>query len=238
MSRKKPYIVLLVALSLVLVCCGGPKKNVDETHDTHEEEWDVSVKGHINPGSIENNEVMKMLTGIWWNKKKGKGTVELVPALKQINNSGPYYDIHTNIPWMQPYEGYGDRMWYLQIDCWYKVVEPLYLQNYYAPKFVYEGDLDQDGVPEFGILLNRKPNSCSYALLTIKDGHWVLVTEPFSVAYNLRASGKELARRGDKKGEIKITKSGIDDNGLSSCLDTQIVDTVIVAKRIDIEDLL
>lgn len=209
-----------------------------DTHNDSEDGWDVSVKGHVHPGSIENNEVTEMVTGIWWNKKKGKGKVELVPALKQVGNYGQYVDIHTNELWEQPYEEYGDCMWYLQIDCWYKVVEPLYLNYYFSPKFVYEGDLDQDGVPEFGILLRRMSNCCSYALLSIKDGHWVLKTEPFTVAYNLRASGKELARKGDKKGEIKITKSGFDDDGLSTCMDAQIVDTVIVAKTIDIGDFL
>lgn len=203
-----------------------------------EEGWDLSVKGHVNPGSLENNETREMWTGIWWNAKKGKGKVELVPALKQVGNSGHYVDIHTNELWEQPYEEYGDCMWYLQIDCWYKVVEPLYLHYYFDPKFVYEGDLDQDGVPDFGILLRRMSNCCSYALLTIKDGHWVLLTEPFTVAYNLRASGKELARKGDMKGEIKITKSGFDDYGISTCMNAQIVDTVIVAKKIDIGDYL
>ena len=62
--------------------------------------------------------------------------------------------------------------------------------------------------------------------------------EPFDVAYNLRASGKELARKGDKKGEIKITRSGFDDDGLSTFTDAMIVDTVVVAKRIDIKDFL
>ena len=210
-----------------------------ETYDGLDDKWDASVKGHVRPGSIENNEITEMVTGIWWNKKKGKGKVEIVPALKQVDNSSQYVDIHTNELWEQPYEDYGDCMWYLQIDCWYKVVVPLYLNYYSAPKFVYEGDLDQDGVPEFGILLKRrKSNCCSYALLSIKDRHWVLKTEPFTVAYNLRASGKELARKGDKKGEIKITKSGFDDDGLSTCMDAQIVDTVIVAKTIDIGDIL
>ena len=59
-----------------------------ETHDGSEEVWDVSVKGHVHPGSIENNEVTEMVTGIWWNNKKGKGKVALVPALKKVGNSG------------------------------------------------------------------------------------------------------------------------------------------------------
>ena len=58
------------------------------------------------------------------------------------------------------------------------------------------------------------------------------------MAYNPPASGKELARKGDKKGEIKITRSGFDDDGLSTFTDAMIVDTVVVAKRIDIKDFL
>ena len=203
-----------------------------------DDRWFTSVRGHIHPGALENNETREMVTGIWWNKKKGKGKVELVPALRKLGENGPYVDIHTNEPWESEYEGYGDSMWYLQIDCWYKVVEPLFLHYYFNPHFVYEGDLDQDGVPDFGILLTRHSNLCSYALLTINDGHWMLLTEPFDVAYNLRASGKELARKGDKKGEIKITRSGFDDDGLSTFMDAMIVDTVVVAQRIDIKDFL
>lgn len=203
-----------------------------------EDDWYSSVKGHYHPDSLENNEIREMWTGIWWNSKKGKGKVELVPALKALGENGPYVDIHTNEPWESEYEGYGDCMWYFQIDCWYKVVEPLFLHYYFNPHFVYEGDLDQDGVPDYGILLTRHSNLCLYALLTINDGHWMLLTEPFDVAYNLRASGKELARKGDKKGEIKITKSGFDDDGLSTFMDAMIVDTVVVAKRIDIKDFL
>ena len=203
-----------------------------------EDQWYCSVKGHKNPGSLENNETREMNTGIWWTPKKGKGKIVIVPALKPNGESGLYVDIHTNEPWVAKYEEYGDCMWYFQIDAPYKVVEPLYLHYYFDPMFVYEGDLDQDGIPDFGILLRRHSVLCSYAILTIKDGHWVLMTEPFAVAYNLRASGKELARRGDRKGEIKITKSGFNDDGISTFMDAQIVDTVVVARRIDIKDLL
>lgn len=64
------------------------------------------------------------------------------------------------------------------------------------------------------------------------------MTEPFTVAHNLRSSGKELARKGDKKGQIKITRSGFNDDGESTCEWAQIVDTVIVSKRINIKDFL
>ena len=255
---KKSFIVILVLgfAGLGMACSSRsrnsqkPSTQSDQTEIVTTKEptpivsyedddlWYTSVKGHIHPGALENNETREMVTGIWWNPKKGKGKVELVPALKKLAENGPYVDIHSNEPWESEYEGYGDCMWYLQIDCWYKVVEPLFLHYYFDPHFVYEGDLDQDGVPDFGILLTRHSNLCAYALLTIKDGHWVLLTEPFDVAYNLRASGKELAQTGDKKGEIKITRSGFDDDGLSTFMDAMIVDTVVVAKRIDIKDFL
>lgn len=255
---RKSYILLLIlCLAFLLLACSchsrcgqtaiAQKTQAEEAQSEspippviykEDERWFSSVKGHIHPGALENNETREMVTGIWWNSKKGKGKVELVPALKKLGENGPYVDIHTYEPWESEYEGYGDNMWYFQIDCWYKVVEPLFLHYYFNPHFVYEGDLDQDGVPDYGILLTRHSNLCTYALLTINDGHWMLLTEPFDVAYNLRASGKELARKGDKKGEIKITRSGFDDDGLSTFMDAMIVDTVVVAKRIDIKDFL
>ena len=200
--------------------------------------WYSSVKGHYRPGSLENNETREMITDIWWNSKGGTCRVELVPALRPVDDEGHYADIHTNNLWESVYEEYGDWMWYFQIDSPYTVVEPLFLYYYFEPHFVYEGDLDHDGMPDFGILLTRQSVLCTYALLTIKDGHWALMTEPFEVAHNLRYSGKELARPGSKKGEIRITKSGFDDDGLSTFEDAGIVDTVVVAKRIDIGEFL
>ena len=212
------------------------QESKNEGLDEDEDLWYTSVKGHVNPGALENNETREMWTEIWWNPKKGKGKVELVPALKSMGEHGPYFDIHTKEQWVSDYEGYGDCMWYFQIDCLYKVVEPLYLHYYFDPHFVYEGDLDQDGVPDYGLLLTRHSNCCSYALLTIEKGHWALMTEPFLVAHNLRASGRELAQKGDRKGEIKIIRSGHDEE--STCESSPIIDTVIVSKRIDIKDFL
>ena len=45
-------------------------------------------------------------------------------------------------------------------------------------------------------------------------------------------------RPGDKPGQIKITRSGFDDDGISTVMDAQIVDTVVVAKRIVLHDFL
>ena len=231
----KIKIALLLFLSAVVTAYG-------QTFNFEEEgRWLSSVKGHVQlfpDHALVNNETREMSIGIYWNPKKGKGRVRLVPALKKSDEDGQYYDIHTNEPWDATYKEYGEHMWYLQIDCWYTVVKPLFLHYYFDPYFVYEGDLDKDGVPDFGILLKRDSMLCSYALLTIKDGHWVLLTEPIPVAYNLRASGKELARTGDRKGEIKITKSGFDDSGLCTFREAMIVDTVVVAKRIELKDFM
>ena len=105
-----------------------------------------------------------------------------------------------------------------------------------AMRFVYEGDLDRDGIPDFGILLKRMSNCCSYALLTIQDGRWALMKYPYGVSYNLRASGKELARRGAKKGEIIITQSDYSDFPNSNCWEAPIKDSVILFRRIDAQD--
>lgn len=233
MPSLTEWVLGIMRRDLDLVC--------QEDSDKAEDEWISSVKGHINPNASENNETREMWIPIWWDERKGEGKVELVPALKKIggNNDYVYYqDIHNHEYWTGDYEEYGKYMWYLQISATpYKVVEPLYLSDYLNPHIVYEGDLNQDGYPDFGILLNRKSLCGAYVLLTIRDGHWKLLTEPFPVAYNLRESGRELARKGNKKGEIRITRSGFDDDD-SSCVNAQIVDTTVFAKYIDIGDSL
>lgn len=117
-----------------------------------------------------------------------------------------------------------------------ELVEPLYMHYYFDPHIVYEGGLDRDRVPDFGILLTRHSNCCLYVLLTIDNGHWYLLTEPFSVSHNLRASGRELARKGPGKGRITITYSGSDE--FATCESAPMVDTVVISKRIALEDFL
>lgn len=239
-------LILIISFCGILFSCKTPPvievlsspEHAQQNAPIENDDWFTSVKGHINPSSVENNESRELFANISRKKKSAKGKIELVPALKQIGDSPQYVDIYTNDPWEQPYDGYGDLMWYFRIDCKDQVVKPLFLHYYYDPKFVYEGDLDQDGIPDFGILLRRESNCCAYALLTINNGHWALLTEPFLVAQNLRASGKELAKKGEKKGEIIITKSGSTNDGLSTCMESPIVDTVITARRIDTHDFL
>ena len=157
--------------------------------------------------------------------------------IEQLQAQGyEYLDIHTNEPLAKEYAGCEDSMWYLQIDAPNEVVEPLFLEYYYDARFVYEGDLDRDGIPDFGILLKRMSNCCSYALLTIQDGRWALLKYPYGVSYNLRASGKELARRGAKKGEIIITQSDYSDFSNSDCWEAPIKDSVILYRRINAQD--
>ena len=201
-----------------------------------EDFWVSSVKGHINPGSKINNEVNEMWIDLSWTPEKGSGKVELVPAMRFDLKTNRYLDIHTNEPLAEKYAGCEDSMWYLQIDAPNEVVEPLFLEYYYDARFVYEGDLDRDGIPDFGILLKRMSNCCSYALLTIQDGRWALMKYPYGVSYNLRASGKELARRGAKKGEIIITQSDYSDFPNSNCWEAPIKDSVILFRRIDAQD--
>ena len=196
-----------------------------------------AVLGHYNPGSKINNEVREMWIDLTWTPEKGMGKVELVPAMRYDKKTGRYHDIHTNEPLKEQYVYYVDAMWYLQIDAPYEVVEPLLLPFYYDTRFVYEGDLDRDGIPDFGILLQEDMSTCCpYALLTIKDGRWALMEYPYLVSFNLRASGKELARRGARKGEIIITRSDFSDSENSNCYEAPIKDSVILSTRIDAQD--
>ena len=213
----------------------APEEKEEEVIEV-EDFWISSVKGHVNPGSKINNEVNEVWIDLSWTPEKGRGKVELVPAMRFDLKTNRYLDIHTNEPLKNEYHSYEDAMWYLQIDAPYEVVEPLFLEFYFDARLVYEGDLDRDGIPDFGILLKRMSNCCSYALLTIKDGQWALMKYPYGVSYNLRASGKELARRGAKKGEIIITQSDYSDFSNSDCWEAPIKDSVILYRRINAQD--
>ena len=213
----------------------APEEKEEEVIEI-EDFWISSVKGHVNPGSKINNEVNEMWIDLSWTPEKGRGKVELVPAMRFDLKTNRYLDIHTNEPLKNEYHSYEDAMWYLQIDAPYEVVEPLFLEFYFDARLVYEGDLDRDGLPDFGILLKRMSNCCSYALLTIQDGRWALMKYPYGVSYNLRASGKELARRGAKKGEIIITQSDYSDFSNSDCWEAPIKDSVILYRRINAQD--
>lgn len=213
----------------------APEEKEEEVIEV-EDFWISSVKGHVNPGSKINNEVNEVWIDLSWTPEKGRGKVELVPAMRFDLKTNRYHDIHTNEPLKNEYHSYEDAMWYLQIDAPYEVVEPLFLEFYFDARLVYEGDLDRDGIPDFGILLKRMSNCCSYALLTIKDGQWALMKYPYGVSYNLRASGKELARRGAKKGEIIITQSDYSDFSNSDCWEAPIKDSVILYRRINAQD--
>ena len=215
----------------------APESTVNEEEEEEfiepEDSLDYAVLGHYNPGSKINNEVKEMWIDLTWTPEK----VELVPALRYDKKTGRYHDIYTNEPLNEKYDNYEEALWYLQIDAPYEVVEPLFLAFYYDPRIVYEGDLDRDGIPDFGILLQGEMSlCCAYALLTIKDGRWVLMEYPYVVSFNLRASGKELARRGARKGEILITLSDLSDFENSNCEEAPIKDSVILSRRIDVKD--
>lgn len=108
------------------------------------------------------------------------------------------------------------------------------LQIYYniSPKLVNEGDLDGNGTDEIGILSTWHSSSCrSYEIFTLHKNRWFLITDPIQTAQNLRASGFELAKNGDNKGEIRIKYSNFDALH-ASCASAEIRDSIVKARLI------
>ncbi|MBR1433720.1 MAG: hypothetical protein IJ584_01260, partial [Bacteroidales bacterium] len=74
------------------------------------------------------------------------------------------------------------------------------------PLMVFEGDLDQNGTDEFGILFTWQTSACrTYEVYTFHDGQWRWLIPQVRTAESLRASGKELVKQGDHPGEVKVT---------------------------------
>ena len=104
-----------------------------------------------------------------------------------------------------------------------------------CPQLVFEGDLDNNGTDEFGILQTWIVSFLrSYRVYTFYQNEWRYLFSPFGTAESLRASGKELVKPGQHKGEIIVTKSDFDAE-LSSFACAPDKDTVVKSTYLKIE---
>ena len=103
---------------------------------------------------------------------------------------------------------YAEEAQYLwRVVSFYNTLPPLDVFGYH-PYLVFEGDLDQNGTQEFGILDTWIASGWRYySIYTFRDGEWKYLVEPFNTFSTLRASGKELARPGPRPGTVSITCS-------------------------------
>lgn len=178
--------------------------------------WDASIKGHVNPGELINNEVDSLCLDF-----RGQEVKVKISRLQNANYSEDgYYHLDD---------------WILTMEHPTRTIAPLVLRYYERPKIVYEGDLDGDGNPDFGVLLKRESMSCSYVLLTIIDDTWAMIGDLIEVAHNLRASGQEIAKPNGKKGEIHVTYSCFEPD--DTVFDAGIRDSVLVANKKLVETL-
>ncbi len=91
------------------------------------------------------------------------------------------------------------------------------------PLLVYEVDLDQNGVDEFGILDTWNVSVYrSYKILTYHENSWKFLVKPWLTTEASRESGKELAYPTDRKGYIRITFDEIID--LHRCVQDTVVE--------------
>ena len=98
-----------------------------------------------------------------------------------------------------------------------------------CPRMVFEGDLDQDGTDEFGVLFTWLTSACrTYEVFTYHEGQWRWLIPQVQTAESLRASGKELVKRGDHPGRVNVTMSDFDAT-MSCCTVAPDKDTVWTA---------
>ena len=95
-----------------------------------------------------------------------------------------------------------------------------------CPRMVFEGDLDQNETDEFGVLFTWLTSACrTYEVYTYHEGQWRWLIPQVRTAESLRASGKELVKRGDRPGEVNVTMSDF-DAPMSCCTVAPDKDTV------------
>ena len=103
---------------------------------------------------------------------------------------------------------YTEEAQYLwRVVSYHNTLPPLDVFGYH-PHLVFEGDLDQNGTQEFGILDTWIASGWRYySIFSFQNGEWKYLVEPFNTFTVLRASGKELARPGPRPGTVLITYS-------------------------------
>lgn len=114
-------------------------------------------------------------------------------------------------------------------------IPELILRDNWTPSLTFEGDLDGNGIDEFGVLATWKSSACRcYYIYTLVDGKWYYLIKPMDTAHNIRCGGQELAIAGPTKGSIVIWKSDWDAN-LSCCAWCPIVCDTVQAEYILVE---
>ena len=74
--------------------------------------------------------------------------------------------------------------------------------------FKNEGDLNDDGRDEIGILPGWISSGCrQYHVYTFRDNEWVQICEPIENSYNMREAGVVLIEKDKKKGYAVIRQS-------------------------------
>ena len=206
-SKKAYYIILIVAivLALIIVALLQPHEEKGKEappfpgsifEELDEDYYINSVKGHDEREQIVGNFSGKM-----------------VDTLTIVNTTSPDEDV----------DGVFQK---------WKIVSslssvPSLIISGLCPLLVYEGDLDRNGTDEFGILETWDTSVYrTYYVYTFYKNEWRYLIHPFGTAESLRASGKDLVRQGEHKGEVIVTKSDFEAED-STFADAPDIDIVI-----------
>jgi hypothetical protein len=87
-------------------------------------------------------------------------------------------------------------------------IESIILESCIEGAFKNEGDLNDDGKDEIGILPGWFSSGCrQYHVYTYRDNDWVQICEPIENSYNMREAGVVLIEKDKKKGYAVIRQS-------------------------------
>lgn len=82
-----------------------------------------------------------------------------------------------------------------------------------SPTLVFEGDLDGNGTDDFGFIDTWHTSNCrDYHVATIRN-HTIISMLQFETAYSLRASGKKLVEKSNRKGYAHVVCSDMEAPG-------------------------
>jgi len=204
-SKRLYFIFLVVAIIFVIVALLWPRNEKgkeempfpENSIEVCEEDYFNSVKGHDEREQIVGNFSGKMIDTLTITK--------IAPQEGDLDGVFQEWEIVSSLGSVPS-----------------KILSGL------CPLLVYEGDLDRNGTDEFGILDTWDTSFYrAYSVYTFYKNEWRYLFPPFGTAESLRASGKDLVKQGDRKGEVIVTMSDFEaeDSSFSMAPDKEIIVT-------------
>lgn len=206
---KKIFVVILCVITAFVACTNKTANSTNEADTSYED----SLYAEIREREIEDSLIRESHKYI--NSVKGHKEEYLI--------TGRFVDNSVDTLWFECPDEDNRDVW--ELCCSNKAVKRCKFWGV-SPRLVFEGDLDGNGTDDFGFIDTWHTSNCrNYHVATIRNPTIISMLQ-FETAYSLRASGKKLVKKSNRKGYAHVICSDMEAPG-SCCNRAPDVDTLI-----------